>query len=377
MKRYSILIISISCIVIYLIFNSSKGNLAIEKIDICSGLSFDLITSSPINEYNVGASTYAFPQKDKVSSVILDSIAKNIPDTRSIRSTISSKEFLLGLQKVFIFSEDVSASGINPIIDIMFSNQQMNDSTWVVVCKGKAVDMLKLKVEDAVTSSDHIDGIIESSIEQNFMSGDYKVVDVFVRVGSEGRDLVLPYLEILNNKITITGMVAFKKDKLLAKMPMEEARYMNFLRNNKVKGTLTLQKDSQHLVSTYGKVKRKVRCEKINGKYKFNIDLEFSGTVVSNTMYKDFMTNPETIAKYTHELEEETKKRCNEFINKMQNGYKTDCLELGRDAAAAFGRNLETDWDNIVCSADINVNVKVMVNNLGRGQFLFEKNKDN
>ena len=147
MKRYSILILSISCIIIYLIFNSSTGNLPIEKIDICSGLSFDLITSTPMNEYNVGASVYTFPKKNEVSSIILEGIGKNIPETRSTRQTISSKEFLLGLQKVFIFSEAVATYGINPIIDIMFSNQQMNDSTWIVVCKDKAIDMLKFKVE--------------------------------------------------------------------------------------------------------------------------------------------------------------------------------------------------------------------------------------
>ena len=105
MKRYSILILSISCIIIYLIFNSSSGNLPIEKIDICSGLSFDLITSTPVNEYNVGASIYTFPKKDEVSSIVLEAIGKNIPETRSTRQTISSKEFLLGLQKTFIFSE--------------------------------------------------------------------------------------------------------------------------------------------------------------------------------------------------------------------------------------------------------------------------------
>ena len=209
-----------------------------------------------MNEYNVAASAYTFTKKDEVSSVILEGIGKNIPDTRSTRQTISSKEFLLGLQKVFIFSEAVATYGINPIADILFSNQQMNDATWLVVCKDKAIDMLKFKVDDAPTSSDHINGMIESSTEQNFMSNDYKVIDMYVRVDSEGRGLVLPYLEILNNKITLTGMAVFKKDKMVAKIPMEEARFMNILRNNKVKGILTLQKDSLHLISTYGDVEK-------------------------------------------------------------------------------------------------------------------------
>lgn len=373
MKRYSLIILSISCILIYIIFNSSEGNLAIEKIDVCSGLSFDLIPNSPVNEYMVAASAYTFTKKGEISSVILQGIGKNIADTRSTRQATSSKQFLLGLQKVFIFSEGVATYGINPIVDIMFSNQQMNDATWNVVCKGNAIDMLKLNVEDAATSADHIDGMIESSTEQNFMHDDYKVIDMFVRVDSEGRNLTLPYLEILNNKITLTGMAVFKRDKMVTKVPMDEARYMNILREDGVKGILTLQKDSLHFISTYGESKRKVKYEKINGENKFNIDIEFKGQVVNNTMYPDFMITPKTVVTYSHELEEQTEKRCNEFISKMQKKYKVDCLELGRDAAATFGRNPETDWDNVVCNSDITVNVTVKIDNLGRGQFLFKE----
>lgn len=369
MKRYSLLILSVSCIILYLIFNSSEGNLAIEKVDVCSGLSFDIVTNNPVKEYSVAGSVYIFTKKDEISSGVIEGIGKNIADTRASRQIISAKQYLLGLQKVFIFSEAVATNGIKSIIDIMFSNQQMNDSTWNVVCKDKAIDMLKFKVIDFPSSADHIDGMIESSIEQNFMSSDYKVMDMFVRLDSEGRNLILPYVEIINNRITLSGMSVFKKDKMVATIPIEEAKYMNFLINNKAKGTLTLQKDSSHLISTYGNVNRKVHCKKINGKYKFYIDLEFKGMVVNNTMYNDFMSNPKTVEKYTHELEEKTKQRCYEFIYKMQNKYKVDCLELGRVAAATFGRNPETDWDSIVCNSDIIVNVKVKVNNLGRGQF--------
>lgn len=372
MKRYSLIIISISCIVIYVIFNSSQGNLPIEKIDIASGISYDLITSDTEKEYSIAASVYTFNKKDEISSIILKGVAENIPDTRSSRQTIESKEFMLGLQKVFIFSEAMATYGISPISDILFSNQDMNDSGWLVICKGKAIDMLKFKAEDTPTAADHISGMIESSIQQNFMATDYKIMDMYVRLNSEGRNLVLPYLEILKNKITLTGMGVFKKDKMAAKIPIEEARTMNFLRNNNAKGILTLQKDNKHWISTYGEVKRKVRCEKNNGKYKFEIDLQFAGKVINNTMYKNFMGEPKTIEKYSHELEKQTKKICNEFIYKMQNQYKVDCLELGRDAAATFGRNPKTDWDNIVCNAKIIVNVKVKVDNLGRGQYLFE-----
>lgn len=375
MKRYSLLIISISCTIIYIIFYSGQGIVPIEKKDIASGISFDMDKSGSLNDYNISASVYTFNKPQEISSAIVEGIAKNIPDTRSERQNISSKEFFLGLQKVFIYSEVVATDGINASIDILLANQELNDSAWMVVCKGKALDLLSLKTEDSPSSSDHINGMIQSSQQQNFMSTNYKVTDMYVRVNSEGRNLVVPYLEVVNKKIKLTGMAIFKKDKMLFHIPIEEARYMNFLRENKVNGMLTLQKDASHYISTYGKVKRKVHCEKVDGKYKFNIDLEFKGKIVSNNMYMDLMGNEKTLEAYIFDLEKRTEKLCNEFINKMQNGYKVDCLELGRDAAATFGRNPDTDWDNIVCNAEIIVNVKVKVDNLGRGQFSFKKNK--
>jgi Ger(x)C family germination protein len=371
MKRYSVMGIIILSIIMYVILNSGKSMLPIEKIDIPSGTSIDITKKNTDVEYLVSTSVYTFNKKNEIASIILKGTGSTFPETRSTRQTLSSRRFMVGMQKVFIFSDNASNLGFNPVIDIMFTNQDINDMGWAVICKGKALDMLQFKVSDFSSSSDYINGMVDSAREQNFMSQNYKLLDMYVRVNSEGRNLVLPYLEIVKNNITMTGMAVFQKDKMVLNVPMEEAKYMNFIRENKVKGILTVQKGPELWASTFGEVKRKVNCEKINGNYKFNIDLNFQGKVVNNTLYKDLLENEKTLEKYTTELEAETQKRCNEFIYKMQNEYKTDCLELGRDAAATFGRNKEIDWDDIVCNSKIIVNVKVKIDNLGRGGFLF------
>jgi Ger(x)C family germination protein len=364
--------ISTLCIVIYIIFNSGEGTSAVEDINIASGFGYDLIKKNTGNEYIISSTVYTYNKKDEISSYLSKGIGSTIAETRATRQRMSNKTFMLGLQKVLIFSHTVASEGLNPIIDILFSNQDLNDAGWIVISKGRAEDLLAYKVYDFSTSSDYINGIIESSKEQNFMSSNYKVMDMYVRVNSEGRNLVLPYLEIVNKDITITGMSIFKKDKMVAMVPMDEARYMNMLRENKVKGILTVQKDETHWTSTFGETKRKVHTEKVDDKYKFTIDIELGGKIVNNTIYTDLMKDPKTVKKYTDELEADTKKRCNQFIAKMQKEYKTDCLELGRDAAATFGRNSETDWNEVVVNSQITVNVKVKIDNFGRGQFLFE-----
>ena len=62
-------------------------------------------------------------------------------------------------------------------------------------------------------------------------------------------------------------------------------------------------------------------------------------------------------------------KQCADFIKIMKSDYKIDCIGLGRSAAAKYGRQKKVDWNEVVCSADIKVNVKVKVDLQGRGDY--------
>jgi hypothetical protein len=68
-------------------------------------------------------------------------------------------------------------------------------------------------------------------------------------------------------------------------------------------------------------------------------------------------------------MEEKIEKMCYNFLEKMKKDYKVDCLELGRVAAATYGRNTGVDWNEIVSNSDIKVNVKVNIDRYGRGDF--------
>jgi hypothetical protein len=57
------------------------------------------------------------------------------------------------------------------------------------------------------------------------------------------------------------------------------------------------------------------------------------------------------------------------FMKEMQNNIKVDCLDLGKYAAAKCGRNTGIDWNEVVDNADIDVNVKVKIDNTGRGNY--------
>ena len=370
LKKYRILIIVIFIVFALIYFNPGPISPPVEKMDILSGIGIDLDKDNAgQKEYLLSMSTYTFSEKEKINSMILSGTGMTIPETRASRQLQSNHKLLIALQKVIIMSEEVSRFGIGNIMDILFANQFMNEMGWAVVSKGKTLDILKQKVDEYPSSSDYIDGLIENCKEYNFFSDNYKIMDMYVRVDEEGRNLVLPYIETVNDKVQITGLALFKKDRMVRKIDINEAKLLNMLREDKVKGMLELRKNLKEYISIYGQSKRKVSCQKSGSKYSFTIDLNYEGDIVSNTLIKDLEKNQEVISKYEQEIAQKIQKQCQGFIDRMKDDYRVDCLELGRVAAAKYGRDTGVDWDKIVSEADIKVNVKVTLLGFGRGRY--------
>jgi hypothetical protein len=68
-------------------------------------------------------------------------------------------------------------------------------------------------------------------------------------------------------------------------------------------------------------------------------------------------------------LKENLEKEANMFVKKLQTEHKVDCLELGRIAAAKYGRGTGVDWNEVFLNSDIEVNVNIKINRYGRGDY--------
>lgn len=369
-KKNKFFIILISCIVIYTIMSPGKEMVSIEDMDIPSGLGYDVIKDSQGETlYSIPISVYIFGQQEKISQFLRIGVDKNITLTRKNRQTKSNRKFVLGLEKIILLSEEFAKMGIRVVGDVFIKNPDVNDMGLMAVCKGKAEEFLQLNIEGYASSSDFIEGLIENSKNNNFFSDNYKFIDAFVRMDAEGRSLVLPYIEIISKMPHVTGTAVFNKDKMVAKLDMYESRIMNLLRENKVRGILWLEGENEENVNFQGKSKRKVKCSKIGDRYIFTIDITLTGEIVENDMYEDIDTDPEALKKLEEDLALKLKEMCNDFIDKMQQEYGRDFLELGWVGAAKYGRGKETNWDEAVSKAKIEVNTKVKIEKLGRGKY--------
>jgi len=362
-------VIAVILIVVLVPYYGKVESDPVEELALPAGVGYDIEQKIPGEAiYNVTLDIYSFGDS-KSFSVPYKGSATTLGETRQERNTTLERKLVFGLERVDVISEGMAEFGINNIIDILTTNPMINDRCWVIVCAGKAEDMVKLKIEGYQSVMDYLEKLINNSVHSNFFGNDYKIIDLYVRNKSEGKNVVLPYIEVKEKKPKISGLAIFKHGKMLTKTDMEDTKRLNMLRENESQGILTLQKSPTEYIDIRAKVKRKVKCTRENGEYKFTINLKVEGEVASNEMYKNLSKDVEQKKKLEKDMAKHIEEISKEFIDKMKNQYKVDCLELGLVGCATYGRKTGVDWDDIVSDSKIDVKVDVKVNRYGRGDY--------
>lgn len=342
-----------------------------EELDIPSGIGYDIETKMDgIKYYKLSISTYIFNADGTITSTVHSGKGETPLKSRQYRQRKSNRKFLLGNEKVYLISEKAAYSGISEFVNLLFFNPLANPQAFSVVCAGNSEDVLKHNIKGYASSADYIYGLIENSPQYNFIPLEtYITSSNYHKLKSEGQNLVLPYIEITKNGIEITGMAIFKGDKMQQKIDVNEMQILNRLREDKTKGIINIMKGYNKSSEMDFYIKRKVECYKEKDKYKFVIKLDIKGDMINCRGCKDGSSNKQLKECLLKEFEKKIYDESYLFINKMQNVYKIDLLNLGSVAAAKYGRHTGVNWDEVVSNSEIKVDMNIRLIRGSRGTF--------
>ncbi|MCW6110532.1 Ger(x)C family spore germination protein [Clostridium sporogenes] len=342
-----------------------------EELDIPSGIGYDFQTKiDNIRYYKIPISAYIFNPNGTTTSIVHEGKGETLLKSRQDRQRKSNRKFLLGNEKVYLISEKSAYDGVNEIINLLFFNPLANSQAFTLVCAGNPKDMLNYKMEGYHNSADYIYGLIQNSPQYNFFPiKTYTTNDNYYSLKTEGKSLVLPYIEKTKDGIEITSMAIFKGDKMKTKIGVDEMKVLNMLRENKTKGIISVTKSYNKFAEMDCYVRKKVECYKEKDKYKFVIKLDIKGDMINCKSCKNELCTKEGKDGVVKEFEEKIYKESYEFINKMQNQYKIDLLNLGNVAAAEYGRNTGVNWDEVVSNSEIELDINMRLIRGARGTF--------
>lgn len=371
MKKHRITFLT-SLWFIFLVLLPIKSIEPVESKNVEIGAAFDIIDVNNNKDYlhKITRNLYIYTLDNNIVNENFDGVGYSIGKTREDRQNKIDKVALQGMEKVYLFSEEQSLLGIRPCVDILFKNASLSDSGFFSICRGNGADILKLKIPGYISSLDYIYGMLQNAPSSNFFSENFIMADVYVRMDGEGRNFVIPYIDVKDGNPYIWGSALFIKDKMKGKLDINETRIMNLLRENRVKGLISFNSSSKKYIDFECTSKRKVKCEKINGRYIFTIDLALKGTITNNELDNNIINDKSVMKEFESILSNEVEKQCYDFIAKMKQSYKVDWLELGKYAMIKQGRKTDTDWNNeVINNSDIIVKPKVIITSIGRGEY--------
>lgn len=365
-RLYIIILLSIG---LYLYFLENPFYLPIDQLDITTTIGIDFDENSN-KKFKISTSTYNFSSDVPLPSLTHNDEGSTLLEARQKNQLSSNKKLIYGTDKTIVFSEDFANHGILDVLKPYFSDPTTIDTNYLMVCKGSAKDLLTKKIPGYPNLGDFLESLIKSSYASNFLSKNYQLIDAFVRVDTEGRSLVLPYIDYDEDSklIKIIGSALFDKDKMIGLLNIDDTKYLNLLREKSVVGLITLKESENDYVNFFATSKRKVKASKVDDNYIFDIYINLTGDIVCNNLYSGLL-DESSKQELQNKLETLVKNNCNSLIQKTKSTIKTDIFEIGRYGVAITGHGKNIDWNEQVVNSTINVHVNVKIDKLGRGDF--------
>lgn len=297
--------------------------------------------------------------------------ANTIGDSRNKSTAQSPKSLAFGTLQVIIYGRQTSIYGLKELSNIYIRSAQAKGNTLIAVANDTAEGLLNTKIEQTTTPM-HITNLLKYTSKDTFIPY-VTFYQFFINSYSIGQNPIVPVLSVIENdsSIAIIGTGIFKKDKLIGQIDLKQTRDLVLLRGIKSQGQIPftvvkeggiIDKGTVHVKNT-----RKVKVYKNQDSYTFIINIKLKGNLIEHYNNSQLTSNKELLSDIQLSVKNDITASCKDFINKMQDNFKVDCIDISRYALAKWRNELLTDIDheNFIENVTIIPQVDVKISNIG------------
>lgn len=320
------------------------------------------------DKYLVAVGVPVFYEDVKEKFHVIKSTGQLIGEARGRRNTQVGEQVIYGQIQLLLLGEELAKKeNLLEITDIIVRNPRVKASIYIMVVKGRAVDIISTQTHSYPNVGVYLKALIENSKRTNF----YPYTNLF----RFDRDLVsyetaaiLPHIIFKEGEIILAGSCLVNKGRVSGDMGREETETAVMMRGIKCLGTLAFKVEKNGEVvdeATFeGTNSRKVDMYRVGDKYGFNIQIQLKGTITEHKELKSVQEGTDLLKVFEDSLEKHIKKRAEAFVEKTQNEFKYDALNLaGMIKAHSREKLTKEQIDKIVEEAEITVDVKAHIRN--------------
>lgn len=318
-------------------------------------------------------------QNSSMKGKLLESEGDSIADAVGAVTKSSDKALYLSDCKVVIFSEDIAAAGMTPVLDWLNRDPQPRFTVQLFISEEKtAGEILKGTGDGQKVVSFDISKLIEDSYSQWGKNNPVRLNEADSLLWGQGKDLTLPCLhfnmEQNQKQIELDGTAVFRGDKYTGLLNEEQSQFFLFASNN-IQGGMLLTGEKPddtdiclHIQKSSTDVSSNILGNNIQMDLKTKVKATFDEENTSKNYLKEYGVG--TIEKFA---EATLEKKIKETIQTEQSEFGSDIFGFGKEIHEknpTAWKNLGQDWNRYYRNVNCKVTAQVQITNSG---FAFPK----
>lgn len=346
--------------------------------DYISALGIDLYEGPDKSPEKRFVMTYVYPNINAIGKkgssneeerFVASTVVGSSPEGSRQFSTRADKPFFFKHMKALFIGENLAKEPkiIREFLDDFSRDPRVNTKLKVIVVKGKAKDVVKVKPKGSADSGMFVDNLMANNrvgsryVEKTFTS---LLSDIYSKRAS-----ILPKATASKDDIKIAGGGIVKDYELIGWIDEKDSIAINLLLG-KLKSDMINTKYSDTTISyiiSNDKSKKDVQIKDGNIKVIFNIKVEgyLQGYKIDP---KEELFKEEKLNEIERTIEKKIREDSLKTIGKLQKEYKVDVLKID-DYLSKFHPdlwdNIKNNWDTIFPNIDIDVVVDAKIRRIG------------
>jgi len=365
----------ILCFFMLFTLSGCLGGREINDLEIVIGIGVDkdentgniLLTAQVVKDDTAGRATGNGSGGDSKAFWNVYSRGNSIFDSvRQITHKTGNRLFISHSQ-VVIFGNDIAEEGLQGYVDFFLRAHEMRPTALILIAEDRASDVLDVKPETEKFPAINIEKLVKT---YGFTSHFYKVnmKDFASYLMSATTAPLAPLVSIVQDEeckdIYVSGMVAFKKGKMVGKLNHDEVRGILWILGKVKSGVIIVSSPNEQgkAVLEIIRAKSKVTPEIKDGKIVMHIKIKEESSLSEQTTTENLATN-KAFEKIQEASAEVIRQEVMAAFDKSKE-LNADIFGFGEMLHKKYSnewKTLKDNWDEIYPTIELNIDVETKI----------------
>jgi Ger(x)C family germination protein len=298
----------------------------------------------------------------------------DVIDNRNKKQYHLSNSYQTGTGQCLLFGVELARSkDFIGALEVSLRNPNFGKDKKIGVAEPTSKEVLSIKNDNYSNPATYIIDLL-NNINSKVFQVNMTMHQFSYSMNNPGLNGVLPIIKNMGDgKLAIYGTAIFRKDIMIARADVPESEILTFLRGWKCRGAITQSIYEQEKLIDEASItasnEREVKFKKIGDEYYFDVTISLKGNLAGHKN-KENKVDKKFITLVEKNIQDDIERRCQEFIDKMQNEWKVDCIDLTKYPLAKDRQKLIKKNFSDIVQNQFHINVKVKVKISGYGEIL-------